>query len=270
MASKPHLDFHGKTLKSREVAGFALREIFHQPGVFIPKHSHEHAHVGFILSGGFTEKFERKALECKPLSVSYLSPGLTHTDDFRHGVHCLVFEIAPRRLERVRQLLTLKEPIFVHGGQAAWLTMRLYHEARRTDEASSLAVEGLALEILAELSRQQAKVSEVKPPRWLQQARDVLHAQFPETLTHDGVAKLVGVHPVHLATVFRRHFACTIGEYVRRLRIEFASQRIAAADDSLCEVGLAAGFSDQSHFSKVFKQQTGMTPGQFRANLRAP
>jgi AraC family transcriptional regulator len=169
MASKPHLDFHGNTLKSREVAGFALREIFHQPGVFIPKHSHENAHVGFILNGAFTEKFERKVLECKPLSVSYLSPGLTHTDDFRHGVHCLVFEIAPRRLERVRQLLTLREPIFVHGGQAAWLTMRLYHEARRTDEASSLAVEGLALEILAELSRQHANPPEGKPPRWLEQ-----------------------------------------------------------------------------------------------------
>jgi hypothetical protein len=36
MASRPHLDFHGNTLKRREVAGFALREIYHQPGVFIP------------------------------------------------------------------------------------------------------------------------------------------------------------------------------------------------------------------------------------------
>ena len=133
-----------------------------------------------------------------------------------------------------------------------------------------LAVEGLALEILAELSQQHTNPPDAKRPRWLQQARDVLHSQFPETLTHDDVAKLVGVHPVHLAVVFRRHFGCTIGEYVRRLRIEFASRRIATSGDSLCDVGLAAGFSDQSHFSKVFKQQTGMTPGQFRANLRAP
>jgi AraC-like DNA-binding protein len=35
----------------------------------------------------------------------------------------------------------------------------------------------------------------------------------------------------------------------------------------LCEIGLAAGFSDQSHFSKVFKRHTGMTPGSFRARL---
>jgi AraC family transcriptional regulator len=263
-----YLNFHGTTLKRREVGGFALREIQHPPGVFIPKHSHENAHVGFILNGGFTEKFARKTLECRPLSVSYLSPGLTHTDDFRHGVHCLVFEIAPQRLERMESLLALKEPIFAHGGRAAWLTMRMYDEALQSDAASSLSVEGLALEILAELAQQQVRPQGKKPPRWLEQARELLHAEFGETLTHDAMARIVGVHPVHLATVFRRYFHCTIGEYVRRLRIEFASRQISASADSLCEIGLAAGFSDQSHFSKVFKNHTGMSPGRFRAHLR--
>lgn len=263
-----HLNFHGNILKSREVAGFSLREIQHPPGVFIPKHSHENAHVGFILNGGFTEKFARKTLECRPLSVSYLSPGLTHTDDFRHGVHCLVFEIAPQRLERIQSLLALQEPVFAHGGRAAWLTMRMYDEALRSDAVSSLAVEGLALEILAELARQQVEPQGKKPPRWLGQARELLHAQFGETLTHDAMAKIVGVHPVHLATAFRRYFNCTIGEYVRRLRIEFASRQISTSAESLCEIGLAAGFSDQSHFSKVFKNHTGMSPGRFRAHLR--
>jgi AraC family transcriptional regulator len=146
----------------------------------------------------------------------------------------------------------------------------MHSEALQTDEASSLAVEGLALEILAELSRQQTRPAEKMPPRWLEQARELLHAQFSETLTHDEVAKIVGMHPVHLATVFRRYFNCTIGEYVRRLRIEFASRQISTSQDSLCEIGLAAGFSDQSHFSKVFKKHTGMSPGRFRANLQPP
>lgn len=269
MASKLHVDFHGRTIQNRAV-GFSLREIVHPPGVFIPRHSHEHAHVGFILQGGFTETFDRRALECRPLSVSYISPGLTHTDDFRKGVHCLVFEISPARLERVRELLALPEPIFVRGGAAAWLTLRLYEEARRSDQASSLAIEGLALEILAELSRQVAPRSENKSPHWLGEIRDILHARFAETLTHDELGKFAAVHPVHLATVFRKHFGCTVGEYVRRLRIEFASRALAETDDSLCAIGLAAGFADQSHFSKVFRQQTGLTPGRFRARLRGP
>src|SRR3954468_6515807 len=101
--------FHGTTFKSRAVNGFSLREIRHSAGVFIPKHSHPNAHVGFILDGGFTETFTRKTLECRPLSVSYIAPGLPHTDDFRHGVHCLVFEIAAERHAELQTLLRLDE-----------------------------------------------------------------------------------------------------------------------------------------------------------------
>ncbi len=164
-------------------------------------------------------------------------------------------------------MVGLQEPIFVNGGRAAWLALKIYSEALRTDSASSLAIEGLALEILAELARIEARPAGTQPSRWLDQARELLHARLGENLTHDEVATSVGVHPVYLATLFRRRFHCTIGEYVRRLRIEFAASELANSNHSLCEIGLAAGFSDQSHFSKVFKSHTGMTPGHFRANL---
>ena len=268
--SKTQADFHGNILNSREVAGFKFREIVHATPVTIPQHAHERAHVAFVIDGVFAEKCERKILECKPLSVSFLAPGTTHSDDFRNRVHCFLFEIAPQRFERVRELMKLDEPIFLHGGLVAWLTMRLLGEARRTDEASSLATEGLALEILAELTRQRVSISERKPPCWLVRAKELLHAKFAETLTHDQIAELVGVHPVHLATAFRQHYRCTIGEYIRKLRIEFASLQMATSKAPLSDIAVAAGFSDQSHFSKIFKQLTGMTPGQFRANLRQP
>jgi len=260
------VNFHGRTLQTREVGGFTLKEIKHPAGVFIPKHSHANAHVGFILNGGFTETFTRKTLECRPLSVSYIAPDLPHTDDFRHGVHCLVFEIANERLGQLQPLVDLREPIFLHGGRAAWLAVRLYSEARQNDTASSSVIEGLALEILAELARFE-NAAEAKPPRWLQQARDLLHDRFDENLTHDEIADLVDVHPVYLATLFRRHFGSTIGDYIRRLRLDFAAEQLSNSRDSLCQIGLAAGFADQSHFSKVFKNQTGMSPGRFRASL---
>src|SRR5881394_3867146 len=190
--------FHGTTLKSRVVNGFTLNEIRHPAGVFIPRHSHPNAHVGFILGGDFTETFTRKTLECRPLSVSYIAPGLPHTDDFRHGVHCLVFEIAPTRLAQLRDVVALREPIFASGGRAAWLTFKMYREAFRSDSASSLAIEGLALEILAELSITDGP-QERKPPRWLNHARDLLHARLAENMMHDEVAKTVRVHPVYLA-----------------------------------------------------------------------
>src|ERR1700681_614503 len=103
----PQGDFHGNTLTSREVAGFVLREMVHEPGVIIPKHSHERAHVAFVLRGVFTETCETKTLECQPLSVSFLAPGITHSDAFANGAHSLLVDIAPQRLQHLREALPL-------------------------------------------------------------------------------------------------------------------------------------------------------------------
>jgi AraC family transcriptional regulator len=79
------------------------------------------------------------------------------------------------------------------------------------------------------------------------------------------IAAAAGIHPVHLARVFRRHCGYTLGDYVRKLRVDFAARQLLATDEPLAGIAFAAGFSDQSHFTKVFKRQTGMTPADFRS-----
>lgn len=79
------------------------------------------------------------------------------------------------------------------------------------------------------------------------------------------------MHPVYLASEFRRRFVLTVGEYVRRLRIDYACGEISARENvSLAEIALATGFSSQSHFSKTFKRVTGMTPLEYRSLCNNP
>jgi AraC-like DNA-binding protein len=73
----------------------------------------------------------------------------------------------------------------------------------------------------------------------------------------------------HLARAFREHYGCSIGEYVRRLRIEAACEELSRANKPLSAIAAAAGFYDQAHFTNVFKAHVGVTPGQFRAFRRA-
>ena len=63
------------------------------------------------------------------------------------------------------------------------------------------------------------------------------------------------VHPVHLAQTFRKFYRCTIGDYVRSLRIEFACRQLAATKMPLSEIALLAGFADQSHFTRTFRKR---------------
>jgi len=76
------------------------------------------------------------------------------------------------------------------------------------------------------------------------------------------------VHVVHLARVFRRFHGCTVGEYLRRLRIERAIEELRSTNKPLADIAGNSGFSDQSHFCRAFKLTVGMTPGQYRKSHR--
>jgi AraC family transcriptional regulator len=101
-------------------------------------------------------------------------------------------------------------------------------------------------------------------PPWLQNVKDILHDRFSQPIKLTELAETAGVHHVHLCRAFRQHYLCSLGDYQRRLRVEHSSKLLRATNLSLVEVALAAGFSDQAHFSRVFKKPTRMTPAEFR------
>jgi AraC-like DNA-binding protein len=68
--------------------------------------------------------------------------------------------------------------------------------------------------------------------------------------------------------VFRHHVGCSIGEYLRRRRIRRAERLLAEPAMSVAAIALETGFCDQSHFTRVFKRATGMTPGAYRRLAR--
>jgi len=100
----------------------------------------------------------------------------------------------------------------------------------------------------------------------VQKARDFVHDRFQESISLADVADFAEVHPVSLARAFRRTYHCTVGDYVRKLRIEFACQKLAGSDAPLVEIALSAGFSEQSHFSRTFKRLIGLTPSEYRSS----
>jgi AraC family transcriptional regulator len=259
-------------VRSAQTAEFALTETAYAPEVELPKHSHEEACFVIILQGNFTETFGKRTRFCKPLDVIFRPSDEVHSDLFhRAGGRCLNVEMTPRWLERIRtRSVALKSSAYFRGGLLSQLALRLYKEFRGADAASSLATEGLMLQIAAEASRRSNGVSGHRPPPWLEEAREIIRAQFASRLTHSFIAESVGVHPVHLAATFHQFYRCTIGEYVRRLRIEAACREMSTSDAPLARIALAAGFYDQSHFSRLFKRFTGMTPARYRSLFRAP
>jgi AraC family transcriptional regulator len=257
--------FYGRTTLRREIAGLVFAESTYREELRIPRHEHANAFFNLVLEGTYTEVCGTRTRIRGPSTLALHPGGEVHADHW-HGLGGRVFhvEIPPSRLEQVRAYSPiLDSPEDFHSGLPIWLASRLYHEHRRNDGVSGLVMEGLVLEVLAECSRRTGD-PERKPPRWLPQVRELLQARFTENLTHEVIAAAIGIHPVHLARVFRQHCGYTVGHHVRRLRVDFAARQLITTDEPLARIAFAAGFSDQSHFTRSFKRQTGMTPSAFR------
>ncbi len=130
-------------------------------------------------------------------------------------------------------------------------------------------IEGLTLEMLAEATRRsEKKSSSTMRPRWLRDARDFIHANFALRISLSDVAESVGVNAAYLARTFRKNYGCSVGDYARKLQIEYAERQLSQTNRALSEIAVAAGFYDQSHFTNAFKHHAKMTPNEFRAVMR--
>jgi AraC family transcriptional regulator len=253
-------------VSEKTIAGFAIKELHQPPGRRLPWHVHDEASICFVLSGSYTESVRGQDRECSSHTLVLKPPLERHADRFdRLGGKCLLIEIARGRLDALASVSTVAtEPSFVRDARFAAIGRRIHREFRGVDDLSSLAAEGLILEVLVDAARAVARERSNDPPVWLRQAHELVHDTFREPLTLSSVASAVNVHPAHLARTFRKHYHTSLGDYIRRLRIEHASVELTKPDASLAEISLRAGFFDQSHFSRVFKRHMGQTPTQFR------
>jgi AraC family transcriptional regulator len=158
----------------------------------------------------------------------------------------------------------------LRGRSLEWLGWRLAGELHASDVAAPLAAEGLALELLAATNRERAvDRRSTRPPRWLANAEEILRARLGEPVRLRDLAAATGVHPAHLARVFRAHYGVSVGEYSRQLRLSWAAAQLASGDTPVATVAADAGFADQSHFTRLFKRHVGMTPARYRQHARS-
>jgi len=247
--------------------GFALTEAW-SPAGLIPMHAHPMLSVTVLLEGAFEEHYLpiHKTQECQAGSLLVRPAGEAHANRLgRSGGRTLSIEFDTERLKASGLDAMLSLPL-AHQREGVFLDLGLAmsHELHQKDSASRITIESLCLELLARLLRLRQPASTGATQPWLNQVREMIHARFrSEKLRIADLAAEAGVHAVHLARVFRRNYGVTPGEYIRRLRLELARERMRSGE-SLAAVALECGFSDQSHFARAFRARYGITPGRVR------
>lgn len=109
-----------------------------------------------------------------------------------------------------------------------------------------------------------------KAPVWAKELKEMIQDQMDTnmSLSLQKVSDDLEINPAYLSREFSKYFDnLSFGDYIRKMRIEKAMMLMNTSAYSLTEIAYLTGFSDQSHFNRIFKKQTGQNPSTFRKNL---
>ena len=265
--------FYGDVRRSAEVSGVGLSETVYAAHARLPRHEHERPYFCLVLRGNYEELASKQLRLCHSAMLVFHPAGEAHSNRFgKLGGACFNMEFSATWNDRMQLLAPLlNTPANFADAATVALAVRLRREFHSMDELSVLAIESLALDIIVTSARRRSRRAPYagSPPVWLKRAEELIRAYFTERLTLNDISAVTNRHPVHIAREFRGYYGCTIGDYVRRLRIENALRRLTESDEPLVAIALACGFSGQAHFSTVLKRATGLSPKEYRETFRA-
>ena len=98
----------------------------------------------------------------------------------------------------------------------------------------------------------------------LSSAIDHVHRHYDQPLRLPALAEMAGMSVYQFDQRIRALFHLTAGQYLLKIRIDAACKRLAGTTEPLVQVALSCGYSDQSSFSRQFKQAVGISPMAYR------
>ena len=168
-------------------------------------------------------------------------------------------------LEAMRAVDDLRDiPVIVITGKA--ITER---EMQRLNEGVAVILgkglfnsEETVAHVAAVLARKKKLNQETQ--RLVRMAMVYIHEHFADPITREDIASHIGITQDYLTFCFRQELGTTPIKYLRRYRVHQAKTLLKQTSKSITHIAIEVGFSDSGYFSRVFRQETGVSPEGFR------
>jgi AraC-like DNA-binding protein len=258
----------GENKNTLNLNGCILTEAGYTPQMQVPWHYHENAYFYYHIKGHMLEVTRKQSFDCIPGTILFHHWQEPHYNtNFSKDAGFFHVELAQTWFEKHELSASnfqgsnrLEQPLFKS------LFHKIYKESKINDSTTSIATEGLLLQVLAEIMRYDA-YPKTSVPTWVHKVKEIIHEYYAERITLSFLARETGIHPVHLSRDFPRYFRMTMGDYIRKIKIDKATVFLSDRKKSITEIAYDCGFSDQSHFIRCFKQATGITPNKYRKEI---
>lgn len=160
------------------------------------------------------------------------------------------------------------------GGRIHALIEKITYNHASIEYGKELYCSGLVLELLAELTQEAVKNayfnadSSLSPVKILycEQATQYILWHIREKITIDDIADHIGISAGYLSNTFKAVRGQTIGEYIMMTKMNYVKEYLTSRKTAtLREAAQSVGIKDENYLSRIFKQHTGMTVTEFRA-----
>jgi AraC-like DNA-binding protein len=192
--------------------------------------------IATIVRGADTDKFD---LAMQSAGLWAISAGLSHNYTNDHEL--------------------LEKGMIIYDALYSWAR---YHEH---DKHTWDPVEGMLVQVFNKFMRKQ--LGKKKPPAWAIKLKETIQDQMDTNynLNLTEISRVVKLNPDYISREFSKYFdSLSFGEYIRKLRVDKAIEYLRTSSYTQSEIAYLTGFSDQSHFIRVFKLHTGMTPSSYK------
>ncbi len=253
-------EFLGKTAEQFSFEGYDISLVKYTKPVSEDWHSHEKYHLCLVLQGGNLESRKKEDIQATSGSIMLYDKYEIHRN--RHTAfpsENLNIEINDDFFVKNELSTSSFQTSILKNLEVQFQLLKIYKELRVNDVCSSDAIHVSLLNLLSN-----HKTTPHSIPIWVTTIKELLCDRWDEFITLDELSRELNIHPVTISKHFSKYFNCTLGEYMRRIKIEKAIVLLKHSTKTLTEIAFLCGFSDQSHFSKIFKLNTGFKPNEFR------
>jgi AraC family transcriptional regulator len=251
----------GAKIREQSFGSILTSETVFPAGFTSDWHYHQNPHYSHILNGGSKEISEGRSQWQEAGDGLYYYPGISHQNlQYSPGTRIFNIELGINFFVESDVDMPAEEHMFSDRLMVNRSGMlKILKEHYWQDQHSRIAVEQLCAELVS-----QNTATGRHYPEWSRRIIEILNDQWDCSWSLTGLSELLDIHPVTLSKYFSKYFNCTLGDYIRRIRVEKSLPLIRHHHHSLTEIAYLCGFSDQAHFTRTFTQITGMRPKQYR------
>ncbi len=254
--------YTGKVANSLNVDGSVISSTFYSAEESnCDWHCHENLHISFVFEGGESETRSSSPNKLGDGGIFFYHAGEKHRWISPKPVSKSInIEIGVEFFNRYEFSEFHVDRALNNTLDSKLLMLKIQREMLADDSDSFTTIQTLLLELVS-FSK---TLYEGSTPKWVSSLSDLLNDRWNERVTLKELSRATEVHPVTISKYFRKYFSCTLGEYLRKLKIDRSISLIKNTDKPLTEIAFCCGFADQSHFTRTFRHLTGFSPREFR------